>query len=104
MHARLILIAVDFSSAWLLNMRGSDIPFNPLFHAYLFVGLDRAVLFLEEPKANEEVKAYLQSIGVERRNYTEIWAFLRNREWNSQGKVRKNIPTQTVCGLKYESL
>ncbi|KAJ3770141.1 Creatinase aminopeptidase [Lentinula raphanica] len=85
--------------AWLLNMRGSDIPFNPLFHAYLFVGLDRAVLFLEEPKANEEVKAYLQSIGVERRNYTEIWAFLRNREWNSQGKIIISPQTSYTISL-----
>ncbi|KAJ3757335.1 Creatinase aminopeptidase [Lentinula raphanica] len=85
--------------AWLLNMRGSDIPFNPLFHAYLFVGLDRAVLFLEEPKANEEVKGYLQSIGVERRNYTEIWAFLRNREWNSQGKIIISPQTSYTISL-----
>ncbi|KAJ3986968.1 hypothetical protein F5890DRAFT_907391 [Lentinula detonsa] len=58
--------------AWLLNMRGSDIPYNPLFHAYLFVSLDSAVLFLEKSKVSNDVAAYLHSIGVERKDYTDV--------------------------------
>ncbi|GAW05634.1 Creatinase aminopeptidase [Lentinula edodes] len=73
--------------AWLLNMRGSDIPYNPLFHAYLFVGLDNVVLFLEKSKVSDEVAAYLQNIGVERRDYVDVWSFLRKREWKSEGKI-----------------
>lgn len=69
-------------------MRGSDIPYNPLFHAYLFVGLDNVVLFLEKSKVSDEVAAYLQNIGVERRDYVDVWSFLRKREWKSEGKVR----------------
>ena len=69
-------------------MRGTDIPYNPLFHAYLFVSLDMTVLFLEKSKVREDVAAYLENIGVERRDYTDIWAFLRHREWNREGKVR----------------
>ncbi|KAF5365894.1 hypothetical protein D9757_011057 [Collybiopsis confluens] len=83
--------------AWTLNLRGSDIPFNPLFHAYLFISFDRAVLFLEKSKVNEEVEAYLSSVGVERRDYTDIWAFLRHRDWNSEGKVFLLVLTHFRC-------
>jgi Xaa-Pro aminopeptidase len=70
----------------LLNLRGSDIPHNPLFHAYLFVGLDKAIIFLDASKVNEEASDYLKSLGVERREYTDLWTFLRKRDWG-EGKV-----------------
>jgi len=72
--------------AYALNLRGSDIPYNPLFHAYLFVSLDKAVLFVESPKLHDDVKNYLVAINVEYRNYTDLWPFLRRREWGD-GKV-----------------
>ncbi|KAF9065954.1 Creatinase/aminopeptidase [Rhodocollybia butyracea] len=87
------------SIAWLLNMRGSDIPYNPLFHAYLFVSLDSAVLFLEKSKVDEKVAAYLANIGVERRDYVDIWAFLRHREWNREGKIIISPQTSYTVSL-----
>jgi Xaa-Pro aminopeptidase len=70
----------------MLNLRGSDIPYNPVFQAYLFVGLDRCILFIEDAKVQGEEDSYLHGIGVERRSYTDIWPFLRKREWG-EGKV-----------------
>ena len=75
------------SKAYLLNLRGSDIPHNPLFHAFLYVGLDNATIFLDASKVNEDTSYYLKSLGVERREYTDLWTFLRRREWG-EGKVR----------------
>ncbi|KAK0475799.1 Creatinase aminopeptidase [Armillaria novae-zelandiae] len=72
--------------AYLLNLRGSDIPFNPLFHAYLFVGIDSVILFLEGSKVPENIASYLEKLKVTRRDYSEIWAFLRKREWG-EGKI-----------------
>ncbi|KAI1782737.1 Creatinase/aminopeptidase [Ganoderma leucocontextum] len=74
-------LVVDRMVAWLLNIRGDDIPFNPIFHSYLFVGLERATLFIEDAKPTEEVKGYLQPIGIVWRDDNEIWTFLRRREW-----------------------
>ena len=37
--------------AWLFNLRGTDIPFNPLFFSYCYVGLDSIKLFMN-PKEN----------------------------------------------------
>jgi Xaa-Pro aminopeptidase len=75
-----------FHQAYLLNLRGSDIPFNPLFQSYLFVGQERAVLFIDTPKVNDEVGGYLKGLGVDLKEYNDLWAFLRRREWG-EGKV-----------------
>jgi len=77
----------DSFAAWTLNLRGVDIPFNPLFHAYLYIGLDKAILFLDSSKVDDMVEQYLEKMSVERRNYTDLWPFLRKREWG-EGKVR----------------
>jgi Xaa-Pro aminopeptidase len=74
--------------AWTLNLRGSDIPFNPVFQAYLFVALDRAVLFIDSAKVSAEMREYLEGIGVATKEYSEVWPFLRGREWG-EGKVRE---------------
>ncbi|KAK1233105.1 hypothetical protein PQX77_003745 [Marasmius sp. AFHP31] len=73
--------------AYLLNLRGSDIEFNPLFHAYLFVGTEKAVLFLNSVKAPPSIDGYLKDVGVERREYDDVWDFLVSREWDANGKV-----------------
>lgn len=66
--------------AWLLNLRGSDIPHDPLFNAYLFIGLRRVVLFVDGAKVPENVSSYLKSVDVERREYHDLWSFLRRWE------------------------
>ena len=36
--------------AWLLNMRGNDVSFNPVFHSFLIIGLDGVSLFIDPHK------------------------------------------------------
>ena len=73
--------------AYVLNLRGDDIPFSPVFVSYLYIGLDRAILFIEQEKVEHPVSQYLQNLNVEIRDYNAIWSFLRTREWGD-GKVR----------------
>jgi Xaa-Pro aminopeptidase len=73
-----------------LNLRGNDIPFNPLFQAYFFVGQEQATLFVDKGKVNEDIGEYLKSVGVEVREYNDLWTFLRRREWG-EGKVRPHL-------------
>lgn len=55
--------------AWALNLRGSDIEFNPLFVSYLIVGERRATLFTDEKRLTPEIKDYLMNIGVSSARY-----------------------------------
>ncbi|EPQ56893.1 Creatinase/aminopeptidase, partial [Gloeophyllum trabeum ATCC 11539] len=92
------LISSLASIAYLLNLRGQDIPYNPVFQAYLYVGLDRAILFIEAAKVDEEVSRYLEGLNVERRDYNDIWTFLRRREWK-EGKVIISPQTSYAISL-----
>lgn len=76
----------DANLAYVLNLRGDDIPFNPVFVSYMYIGLDRAILFVEQEKIEPPVREYLQNLRVEIRDYNGIWSFLRTREWG-EGKV-----------------
>ncbi|KAG8214168.1 Creatinase aminopeptidase [Butyriboletus roseoflavus] len=85
MHVGTLITSLS-NIAYLLNLRGSDIPFNPLFYAYLFISPDRVILFLDASKLTDDTEDYLRSLRVVRREYNDIWPFLRRREWG-EGKL-----------------
>ncbi|KAL4981144.1 hypothetical protein BDW66DRAFT_156236 [Aspergillus desertorum] len=45
--------------AWLLNLRGSDIPYNPVFISYCIVTPTKVELYIDDEKLTPEVKAHL---------------------------------------------
>jgi Xaa-Pro aminopeptidase len=51
--------------AWVLNLRGSDIPYNPVFIAYLLIGLERVALFTNRARLTVEAREALQEANVE---------------------------------------
>ena len=53
-----VLSALD-SIAWLFNIRGRDIAYNPVTIAYALVTGDEAVLFIDDAKINESVRKTL---------------------------------------------
>lgn len=58
--------------AWILNLRGRDIDYNPVFTAYLILHTDcTATLFVEKEKVLP-VRGYLDTCGIEVRPYGEI--------------------------------
>ncbi|KAK1222258.1 hypothetical protein PQX77_014891 [Marasmius sp. AFHP31] len=90
-----VLTALD-EIAWLFNLRGSDIAYNPVFFAYAVVHLDdtkpRAILFAQTEgiEAGQGLKDKLGE-EVEIRPYDEIWTYLK-----SLGeKLRKGVDDQT---------
>lgn len=50
--------------AWLLNLRGADIAFNPLFISYLLVSMDQAILFIDDAKVPLELQQQLALDGI----------------------------------------
>ena len=86
---------VTLSTAYVLNLRGDDVPFNPVFVSYLYIGYDRAILFIDQEKIELPVREYLLNLKVEIRGYNDIWSFLRTREWG-EGKVCAISPIQII--------
>ena len=67
----LLLSALD-EIAWTINMRGNDIPCNPVFLSYLLIGKDRATIYINKVKLTELTFNYLLSNGIEVKGYDEI--------------------------------
>ncbi|PSS10137.1 Xaa-Pro aminopeptidase P [Actinidia chinensis var. chinensis] len=67
-----IVISMLDEIAWLLNLRGNDVPHSPVMYAYLIVEMDGAKLFIDNSKVNVEVMGYLKNAGVEVRPYESI--------------------------------
>ncbi len=63
----LVLGALD-EIAWLLNLRGSDIPHTPVFFAFLVLSADRCVLLVDREAASH-VAAHLDASAVEVLDY-----------------------------------
>jgi len=58
--------------AWLFNLRGSDIPYNPVFLAYALVTADAAVLCVDADKLDTAEQRSVQSDGIILRAYGDI--------------------------------
>ncbi|KAL4640196.1 xaa-Pro aminopeptidase 1 isoform X1 [Arapaima gigas] len=55
-----VVTALD-EIAWLFNLRGSDIEYNPVFFAYSIVGINTIRLFIDEKRmASPDVREHLQ--------------------------------------------
>lgn len=62
--------------AWLFNLRGEDIPFNPVFFAYAYVDRERAVLYTNNAQmmtSSEGALAAHLGPHVEVRAYEAVW-------------------------------
>jgi Xaa-Pro aminopeptidase len=63
--------------AWLLNLRGSDIPFNPVFLSHMVVSADKAMLFVAQNKLPQSVQTSLAADGITLVPYESINAALQ---------------------------
>ncbi|CAG4959143.1 unnamed protein product [Colias eurytheme] len=79
----LILTALD-DVAYTLNLRGSDIPYNPVFFAYLIIRADinenNVVLFWGNGTLSADVRAHLSSENTQvvAKPYGEVFDYIRS--------------------------
>ncbi|KAK6194070.1 vacuolar protein sorting-associated protein 45 [Pestalotiopsis sp. IQ-011] len=59
--------------AWLFNLRGSDIPYNPVFFSYAIVTADKATLYIDSSKLSQQCQSYLSANNVDIKPYTAIF-------------------------------
>ncbi|HTJ94908.1 MAG TPA: aminopeptidase family protein P, partial [Pararobbsia sp.] len=50
--------------AWLFNLRGADVNYNPVFVAHALIGLDSATLFVDARKLGASIEQSLKADGV----------------------------------------
>jgi Xaa-Pro aminopeptidase len=59
--------------AWLFNLRGKDIPYNPVFFSYAVITADEATLYINSGKLDEEARSYLAESGVTVKPYDSLF-------------------------------
>lgn len=62
---------------WLFNIRGDDIPCNPVVLSYAAITLDDAYLFIALESVNQKVREYLKGLGVKIRPYQEVYPYVK---------------------------
>ena len=59
--------------AWLFNLRGNDIPYNPVFFSYAAITPTTATLFVNSAKLGSDCQSYLAENGISVRPYEKIF-------------------------------
>lgn len=62
--------------AWLFNLRGSDINYNPVFTGYGVVGKNDMLLFASKNKIPDEIQQLLEKDRIEVNDYDEFFPWL----------------------------
>ncbi|NXK53231.1 XPP2 aminopeptidase, partial [Chauna torquata] len=97
-----VLLSGLEETAWLFNLRGDDIPYNPVFYAYTLLTSTNISLFVDEARLTAEARQSLQSscpgpLCVELQEYSQARAHLHRY---AQGNVTVWLGTEyTTYGL-----
>ncbi|RSH90625.1 hypothetical protein EHS25_001230 [Saitozyma podzolica] len=62
--------------AWMFNLRGSDIPYNPVFWGYAILTSEDCTLFVHATSLSEPVRDYLHINGITILQYDQVWTSL----------------------------
>ena len=75
--ANAIFISALDDIAWATNLRAAgDICFSPIYVAFLYIGNDRRVLFVDKEKLTPEVEAHLAKYNIEVQPYDDAVKFV----------------------------
>ena len=82
--------------AWILNLRGSDVQFNPVFLAHLLITSDHVELYVDERKISEVLRAELLHEGIRVKAYELI-----QQDVDRLNRADRLLfdPRKTVCAL-----
>ncbi|KAJ9177150.1 hypothetical protein P3X46_012396 [Hevea brasiliensis] len=67
-----IIITTLDEVAWLCNIRGNDVSYCPVVHAFAIVTSNSAFLYVDKRKVSSEVNSYIKENGIELREYTAV--------------------------------
>ena len=94
-HATVHILTTLDDIAWLFNIRGNDIPHNPVALSYAAVTDKEIFLFISLEAVPENVRTYLEELGVTLSPYQDIYTYVQDlcheRVLLEKGKVKYGI-------------
>lgn len=82
--------------AWLFNLRGADVSYNPVFLAHALIGTDYATLFVGEGKIDDGLRAVLAADGVDVAPYEQVAEALGSLALDQTLLID---PARVTCGV-----
>lgn len=71
-NARGIIITGLDEVAWLYNVRGNDVSYCPVVHAFAIVTINSAFFYVDKRKVSLEVNSYMEENGIEVKEYAAV--------------------------------
>ncbi|KAK2000504.1 metallopeptidase family M24 [Colletotrichum falcatum] len=96
-NSRAFVVSMLDEIAWLFNLRGDDIPYNPVFFSYAIITSDSATLYVDASKLGEETRAYLADNEVSVKPYEIIFDSLNTL----RSSEKPNQPTSGVSSKRF---
>ncbi|MBR1929191.1 MAG: aminopeptidase P family N-terminal domain-containing protein [Paludibacteraceae bacterium] len=62
--------------AWLLNIRGTDVAFNPVVISYVVLEQDKCTLFIDKEKIDNDAAEYLRKNDIDTADYNDVYQYL----------------------------
>lgn len=99
-----LLISSLDDIAWLTNLRGSDVEYNPVFLAHCLVGLNELVLFVDEAKIPQVILSDLKEENIKIYPYQQVNSVLAEKIAPSESLMLdfKKVTVSTLTDLSKE--
>lgn len=96
-HADVFVVSALDDIAWLLNIRGNDVNYNPVVIAYALIESNTATLFIAPEKLTPETILYLKNEGVSVAGYNAIYDALKGIPTSKAVLVDGAKLNQSLC-------
>ena len=73
----MIISALD-EIAWLLNIRGNDVEYNPVVISYIVLEADKCTLFVDAAKIDSPAQNYLDFNNIDVKPYEAVFDYIRS--------------------------
>ncbi len=77
-HGDALIISALDEIAWLLNIRGNDVEFNPVVIAYVVLQADKCTLFVDAHKIDSPAQNYLDFNNIDVQPYEAVFDYIRS--------------------------
>ena len=74
--AESLLVASLDTIAWIFNIRGNDVKYNPVAVSYAYISKEETVLFINPKKLTSEISDYLKAEGVTIAEYDKVFDYV----------------------------
>jgi len=72
---------------WLLNLRGSDIKYTPVFLSYMYITREKDVLFVDKAKLTDNIRDALTNENIDIEPYDSFYDYISTIKTQQQFKV-----------------